>query len=106
MSKSTDLLDSAAADFATLRGAYARAGLFNDAATAARTEACRALLGTGDDAYRFRRLFLLADALVRNRVGRAVYAGVAPQTGPRARHVSVFGGNNAGKSTVVNILAA
>ena len=48
---------------------------------------------------RFSREFLLIDALVRNRVGRA--AG----NDDGLRHLVVFGGNNVGKSTIINILA-
>ena len=38
--------------------------------------------------------------MVRNRIARLVFDRHGP------RHVVVFGGNNVGKSTVVNILAA
>ena len=64
------------------------------------TETAQKLLGSGDDVYRFKRAFLLAEALIRNRVGRLVHGSGG------LRHLAVFGGNNVGKSTVVNILAA
>jgi hypothetical protein len=84
-------------DFDVLYRAYARAGLL---AAAAQTATAQLLLGSGDDVYRFTRAFLLAEALLRNRVGRLVHGGSG------VRHLAVFGGNNVGKSTVVNILAA
>jgi hypothetical protein len=84
-------------DLETLRDAYSRAGLLTDGGqeTLAYT-----LLGGGEAAERFRRDTLLLDAVVRNRVAQLVFNRHGP------RHVVVFGGNNVGKSTVVNILAA
>lgn len=90
------LLADLAADFAALRAAYGRAGLLEEAAPGS---SAWKLLGGGEDSGRFRREFLLLDALVRNRVARLLL-----DCG-RLRHVAVFGGNNVGKSTVVNILA-
>jgi len=90
------LLAQLVSDFDTLYRAYARAGLL---AGEAQTETAQKLLGSGDDVYRFTRAFLLTEALLRNRVGRLVSDG-------GVQHLAVFGGNNVGKSTVVNILAA
>ena len=90
------LLAQLVSDFDVLYRAYARAGLL---AEDAQTETAQKLLGSGDDVYRFKRAFLLAEALIRNRVGRLVHGG-------GLRHLAAFGGNNVGKSTVVNILAA
>ncbi|MBV9484416.1 MAG: 50S ribosome-binding GTPase, partial [Acidobacteria bacterium] len=57
------------------------------------------MLEDGDGA-RFRREFLFVDAVVRHRVAcLALCCGAL-------RHIIMFGGNNVGKSTVVNILAA
>src|SRR5215813_198441 len=89
------LLSQVVSDFDVLYRAYARAGLL---AEVAQTETAQKLLGSGDDVYRFKRAFLLAEALIRNRVGWLVHGG-------GLRHLAVFGGNNVGKSTVVNILA-
>lgn len=96
------LLAAVVDDFDAVHRAYEKAGLL---AEDARTEAAKKLLGNGDDVYRFKREFLLADALIRNRVGRAVHGSAGGgDDGPR--HLAVFGGNNVGKSTVVNIVAA
>src|SRR4051812_19790768 len=85
-----ELLAAVVDDFDAVYRAYDKAGLLADDA---RTEAARKLLGNGDDVYRFKREFLLADALVRNRVGRAVYGSTGGgDDGPR--HLAVFGGNN------------
>ena len=92
-----ELLAQVVGAFDVVYHAYARAGLL---AADAPTETARKLLGSGDDVYRFARAFLLAEALVRNRVGRLVHGGGG------LRHLAVFGGNNVGKSAVVNILAA
>ncbi len=92
-----ELLSQVVSDFDVLYRAYARAGLL---AEEAHTETAQKLLGSGDDVYRFKRAFLLAEALMRNRVGRLVHGDGG------LRHLAVFGGNNVGKSTVVNILAA
>ncbi len=96
MNTPEQLLADIVADLAALRAAYGRYGLFGD--IVAGSSAAR-LLGGGEDVGRFRRLFLMLDALVRHRVARLVADGGA------LRHVAVFGGNNVGKSTVVNILA-
>jgi hypothetical protein len=85
------------ADLATVHDAYDRAGLLTDTGPGS---LAWTLLGGGEDADGFRREALLVDALVRNRVARLVF----DRRGPR--HIVVFGGNNVGKSTVVNILAA
>jgi 50S ribosome-binding GTPase len=85
------------ADLDAVHHAYESAGLLTDAGPGS---LALTLLGGGEDADRFRRETLLVDALVRNRVARLVF----DRRGPR--HIVVFGGNNVGKSTVVNILAA
>jgi GTPase SAR1 family protein len=90
------LLADIVADFAALRAAYGKAGLFDDATPGS---AAAKLFGGGEDIGRFRRTFLLLDALIRQRVAWLVLDG------GRVRHVAVFGGNNVGKSTIVNILA-
>lgn len=96
MPTTQELLSDIVSDFDALYRSYERAGLL---AGEAQTEAAKKLLGSGDDLYRFKREFLLAEALLRNRVGRLVYES------NDLRHLAVFGGNNVGKSTVVNILA-
>jgi hypothetical protein len=85
------------ADLAAVHDAYERAGLLADTGPGS---LAWTLLGGGEDADRFRREALLVDALIRNRVARLVL----DRRGPR--HIVVFGGNNVGKSIVVNILAA
>src|ERR1700712_4283573 len=85
------------ADLGVVHDAYERAGLLTDGGPGS---LAWTLLGGGEDADRFRRQVLLVDALVRNQVARLVFDRHGP------RHVVVFGGNNVGKSTVVNILAA
>ena len=87
------LLSQVVSDFDVLYRAYARAGLL---AEETHTETAQKLLGSGDDVYRFKRAFLLAEALIWNRVGRLVYGS------NDLRYLAVFGGNNVGKSTVVN----
>src|SRR5262245_47377297 len=91
------LLSQVVSDFDVLYRAYARAGLL---AVETHTETAQKLLGSGDDVYRFKRTFLLAEALIRNRVGRLVYGS------GDLRHLAVFGGNNFGKSRGVKFLAA
>lgn len=91
------LFKAIVADLETLRNAYSRAGLLTDGGQGSMAYS---LLGGGEAADRFRRDTLLLDAVLRNRVARLVF----DRRGPR--HVVVFGGNNVGKSTVVNILAA
>jgi hypothetical protein len=83
-------------DFDQLYDAYHKGGLISDAPGGV---LAKKLVGEGQDLFRFRRLFLLLDALMRNRVGRL------GDGDDRLRHVVVFGGNNVGKSTIVNILA-
>ena len=95
MASTQELLATIVADFGALRVAYEKAGLLGDGA---QTEVAKKLLGDGEDRYRFKRDFLVADALVRNRVGRLIH----DRSGPR--HLAVFGGNNVAKSTAVNIL--
>ncbi len=90
------LFEGLVADLAVVLAAYGQAGLLGDAGHGS---LAWTLLGGSDGAERFRREALLLDALVRNRVARLVYRRVGP------RHLVVFGGNNVGKSTVVNILA-
>jgi 50S ribosome-binding GTPase len=91
------LLTQITADLSTVRRAYEKAGLLEDEAP---NSAAFKLLGGGEDSKRFRRDFLLLDATVRER---ALWLGVDAGS---LRHAAVFGGNNVGKSTVVNILAA
>ena len=55
------LLAQIVSDFDVLYHAYARAGLL---AEDAQTEAAQKLLGSGDDMYRFKRAFLLTEALI------------------------------------------
>ena len=90
------LLAAIKADFASLREAYTQVGMLGE--TNAGSTHWR-LLGGGEEVARFHRTFLLLDALVRHRVAWLGDAGDA------FRHVAVFGGNNVGKSTVINILA-
>jgi hypothetical protein len=85
------------ADLDAVHAAYERVGLLTDAGPGS---LAWTLLGGGEDADRFRREVLLVDALVRNRVAPLVFDRHGP------RHIVVFGGNNVGKSTVVNIMAA
>ncbi|HLH89370.1 MAG TPA: GTPase domain-containing protein [Xanthobacteraceae bacterium] len=96
----TDRASSALADiigdFDQLYDAYHKGALISDGPGGA---LAKRLVGEGQDLFRFRRLFLLLDALMRNRVGRLIGGDDG------RRHVVVFGGNNVGKSTVVNILA-
>jgi hypothetical protein len=84
-------------DLNTLHRAYENAGLLNDAGPGS---LAWTLLGGAAKADQFRRDALMVDALVRNRVARLALH----RSGPR--HIVVFGGNNVGKSTVINILAA
>lgn len=94
---STALFDAVAADLGAVREAYGKAGLLAEAGPGSLGWT---LFGGADGADRFRRQVLLADALLRNRVAGLVYRRAS------RRHVVVFGGNNVGKSTVVNVLAA
>ena len=82
--------------FSLLHQAYNSAGLLGEGAV---SELAKQLLGEREKIAQFRREFLLIDALVRNRVGRAL------EIDDGFRHLVVFGGNNVGKSTVVNSLA-
>ena len=89
-----ELLAEIVSDLGVLRAAYSTAGLLDDIGPNANR-----LLEDGDGP-RFRREFLFVDAVVRHRVAwLALCCGAL-------RHIAVFGGNNVGKSTVVNILAA
>lgn len=90
------LLSEIVNDFDRLYRAYHQGGLISDGTHG---EMARKLLGGGEDIARFRREFLLVDALLRNRVGSMLTSNNELQ------HLVVFGGNNVGKSTVVNILA-
>jgi hypothetical protein len=83
-------------DVALLHDAYHKGTLISDGPG---TDLARKLVGDGQDIFRFRRLFLLLDALLRNRIGRLI------ERDDGLRHVVVFGGNNVGKSTIINILA-
>jgi hypothetical protein len=86
-----------AADLNAVREAYLQAGLLTDGGPGS---LAWTLLGGGDGADRFRREALLLDAVFRHRVARLVLNRHG------LRHIVVFGGNNVGKSTVVNTLAA
>src|SRR6185437_3457767 len=89
-----ELLAEIVSDLGVLRAAYSTAGLLDDIGPNANR-----LLEDGDGP-RFRREFLFVDAVVRHRVAwLALCCGAL-------RHIAVFVGNNVGKSTVVNILAA
>src|SRR6266542_2627770 len=70
-----ELLSQVVSDFDVLYRAYARAGLL---AEEAHTETAQKLLGSGDDVYRFKRAFLLAEALMRYGVGRRSTAVLPP----------------------------
>lgn len=96
MPNSCLMLGYAIADFDRLHAAYHKGTLISDGPG---SDLARQLVGEGKDLFRFRRLFLLLDALLRNRVARLM----AGDDG--LRHVVVFGGNNVGKSTIINILA-
>jgi hypothetical protein len=91
------LFSTIVADLDAVHDAYKSAGLLTDAGPGS---LAWTLLGGGEEADRFRREVLLVDALVRHRVARLVF----DRRGPR--HIVVFGGNNVGKSTVINVLAA
>jgi hypothetical protein len=84
------------ADLETVRAAFDNAGLLAEGGPGS---LAWTLLGGGENADKFRREALMVDALVRHRVARLVFR----RSGPR--HIVAFGGNNVGKSTVVNILA-
>ncbi|HEX2941341.1 MAG TPA: GTPase [Rhodopila sp.] len=91
------LFAAVVADLTLVRDAYEAAGLLRDSGHGS---VAWTLFGGAEEAERFRRDALLADALVRNRVARLVFRRQGPS------NIVVFGGNNVGKSTVVNILAA
>ncbi|PPQ36232.1 GTPase [Rhodopila globiformis] len=91
------LFSSIVADLETVRSACEQAGL---PAESGPGSTAWTLLGGAEEADRFRREALMLGALMRLRVARLVFQ----RSGPR--HLVVFGGNNVGKSTVVNILAA
>jgi GTPase SAR1 family protein len=95
VAKTKNILEIIVADFASLRAAYEKAGLLSGCPHLPTEK----LLGGGDHIDHFRREFLLLDAVLRHRVARLVLG-----RGP-VRNVVVFGGNNVGKSTVINILA-
>jgi hypothetical protein len=79
------LFDSLVTDINAVRDAYERA---------------EPMTTFNEDADRLRRQTLMVSALLRNRVARLVLRRRGP------RNIVVFGGNNVGKSTVVNIIAA
>jgi len=89
------LLAGILSDFASLREAYAKAGILGE--TSAGSAHWR--LPGSKEVARFQRNFLLLDSIIRHRVTRLAEAG------DEYCHVAVFGGNNVGKSTVINILA-
>ena len=66
-----ELLSQVVSDFDVVYRAYARAGLL---AEEAHTETAQKLLGSGDDVYRFKRAFLLAERYAK-RTGRLKRSG-------------------------------
>jgi hypothetical protein len=92
----SETLERVVVDFDQLYECYTNGGLIGDRAGSGMA---KSLLGGGEDIARFGREFLLIDALVRNRVGRL------EGLDDGHRHLVVFGGNNVGKSTIINILA-
>lgn len=85
----TELLENILADLKRLRLAYERRGLLSN------SESARP--GAGSAPSPLARDLLLADGLLRNVVGAA--------SPGRPFHITVFGGTQVGKSTVVNVLA-
>ena len=96
MQAAQHILTEILVDFAILREAYQRAQLLSESAVGS---TAWKLIGGAEELGRFQRTFLLLDALVRHRVVGATLPG------DPLRHVAVFGGNNVGKSSVINILA-
>jgi hypothetical protein len=93
-----ELLDRATADLDLLYRSYKQAGLLGGRGS---VQDAAKLLPPDEQVRTFNQKLLLADALLRNRVARRVASPAAGEL----RHIVVFGGNNVGKSTVVNILA-
>jgi hypothetical protein len=89
------LLEAIITDFQTLAESYQRAGLLagSTAGPIAR------LIGERDEIMALRRLFLLADGLLRNVVGRWLC-----RRRHALQHVTVFGGTQVGKSTCLNVM--
>src|SRR5947209_3365213 len=96
MIAAAELFHTIVTDFGELYRAYAQGSLFSED----RTNLWKTLLGDSAAIYRFTRDFLLVDALIRNRVGSALFAD------GNLRHAVVFGGTKVGKSSVVNIIGA
>lgn len=90
------LLESIVTDFQTLAGRYQRAGLLAGSET---VPLVRRLVGEREEVLAFRRLFLLADGLLRNVIGPRLW-----MERPALQHVTVFGGTQVGKSTCVNVI--
>jgi hypothetical protein len=97
MADSRGVFEKIVQDLGILRDAYGEAGLLRS--DAARDPAVRRLV-EGESIDGFQRDFFLFDAVIRNRLGQRVH-GRFP-----TRHIAVFGANNVGKSTVVNLLLA
>src|SRR5690606_9241031 len=85
-----NLLENILSDLKRLRLAYERRGLLGARDSASATG------GTAPSPLA--RELLLADGLLRNVIGKRAVNSSVP-------HVTVFGGTQVGKSTVVNVLA-
>jgi hypothetical protein len=91
-----DELASIICDFDALIRSYESGGILLDAASA---PGAAAFGGTRDERLHFRRLCYFAGGLLRNAIAPAF-----ADNGDAALHVSVFGGTQVGKSTIVNLL--
>lgn len=92
------LLEQIVADLEKLAASYDKAGLFSASQASSRVTQ---LVGGHEEVLALRRALLLVSGLLRNVVGRQLLAASAPP-----RHVSIFGGTQVGKSTIMNVLAA
>ena len=96
MRSAEELLTAVIADLAGLRLSYQKGGLLSEF----KGELLPlGLIGGRDDIARFRRVFLILDALIRNRISRTILESGS------FTHIAVFGGTMVGKSTIVNVLA-
>jgi hypothetical protein len=96
------LLEAIIRDFQTLAERYQRAGLL---AGSEAEPMARRLIGERDAVLAFRWLFLLADGLLRNIVGRWLCSrSQHAQHSEHLQHVTVFGGTQVGKSTCLNVM--
>ncbi len=94
----TELLEHILADLKRLRLAYERRGLL--------TLADSSRQGHGTAPSPLARDLLLADGLLRNVVGAAAKSALDSGNKPaRPWQITVFGGTQVGKSTVINVLA-